>query len=108
MERDEPELAATLPTADRGGPHPSGTRIGRYVVRKRLGAGGMGIVYEAWDPDLGRRVALKLIHADKSGSKPEASARLLREAQTMARLSHPNIVTVHDVGAIEGDVFIAM
>jgi tetratricopeptide (TPR) repeat protein len=87
-----------------------GTAVGRYLVLGRLGAGGMGIVYEAWDPELDRRVALKLLHAvDDEDSRASAGrARLLREAQAMARLSHPNVLVVHDVGTHQGRVFVAM
>jgi hypothetical protein len=83
-----------------------GDRIGRYIVLDKLGAGAMGIVVAAYDPALDRRVAIKLIH---DPGAPNAH-RKLREAQTLARLSHPNVVAVHDVGEIEGDavVFIAM
>ena len=67
-------------------------RIDRFIVLERLGAGGMGVVLEAYDPDLDRRVAIKVLkHSD---SDSEARARLLREAQSMARLSHPNVVAV--------------
>jgi tetratricopeptide (TPR) repeat protein/predicted Ser/Thr protein kinase len=83
-----------------------GTLIERYVVIGRLGAGGMGSVYGAYDGQLERRVAIKLLHPDARGA--DGHARLLREAQAMARLTHPNVVTVYDVGAFGDDVFIAM
>jgi len=94
---------ATLPseTADPSQLLP-GAQIDRYVIESRLGAGGMGVVYVARDPDLGRRVALKVLRA----GAPDH--RLLREAQSLARLSHPNVVAVHDVGAHDGQTFIAM
>ena len=90
-----------------------GGTIGRYVVVDRLGAGGMGVVYAAYDPDLDRKVALKLLHPHQrgpgdSGADNPAAQRLLREAQAMARLDHPNVVTVHDVGTFGGSVFVAM
>ena len=87
-----------------------GARIGRYVVLDLLGSGGMGVVYAAWDPELDRKVALKLLRAELSAESQasDGSARLLREAQAMARLSHPNVITVHDVGALAGQVFVAM
>jgi len=69
--------------------------IARYVVIEELGAGAMGVVYRAHDPDLGRQVAIKLVHA---GSSAARSTRLLREAQAIARVAHPNIVAIHDVG----------
>jgi tetratricopeptide (TPR) repeat protein len=79
----------------------AGTTIGRYVVIERLGAGGMGVVYAALDPDLNRKVAVKLV---TSGDQ----ARVMREAQALARLSHPNVVSIHDVGTVHHRVFIAM
>ncbi|MCA9650412.1 MAG: serine/threonine protein kinase [Myxococcales bacterium] len=84
-----------------------GDRLGRYVVLDTLGRGGMGIVYAAYDPDLDRKVALKLLLPGRDGG--EASRRrLLREAQAIARLSHPNVVAVHDVGTVDEQVFVAM
>ena len=81
-------------------------RLGRYLVIGRLGAGGMGVVVAAYDPELDRKLAIKLIHAGRDDE--EARARLLREAQAMARLAHPNVVAVHDVGVFAGQVFVAM
>ncbi len=83
-----------------------GTTIGRFVVVGRLGAGGMGTVYAAFDAQLQRRVAIKVLRPDARGT--DGHARLLREAQAMARLAHPNVVTVHEVGAYGDDVFLAM
>lgn len=87
-----------------------GATVGRYVVVSTLGAGGMGVVYGAYDPELDRRVALKLLRAELagSGSLDEAKARLVREAHALARLSHPNVVAIHDVGEHEGAVWLAM
>ena len=79
-------------------------RIGRYVLLERIGAGGVGIVYAAWDPVLSRRVALKLL---RSGTG-ESQERLVREAQAMARLSHPNVVQVFDAGIVDERAFVAM
>lgn len=87
-----------------------GTNVGRYVALDHLGEGGMGVVYRAFDPELDRMVALKLLHTSSTtgGTIGEASW-LLREAQALARLSHPNVVIVHDVGVVRDDqVFIAM
>jgi len=81
-------------------------QIGRYRLGERLGAGGMGIVFAARDTSLDRPVALKLL---RPGYEMDAAAeRLQREARAMARLSHPNVVTVFDVGTHEGAVFVAM
>ncbi|MBL8951359.1 MAG: tetratricopeptide repeat protein [Myxococcaceae bacterium] len=87
-----------------------GSTLSRYVVLERLAEGGMGEVYAAYDPDLDRKVALKLLKSDFAGSDTagELRMRMLREAQAMAKLSHPNVVTVHDVGLIDDQVFIAM
>ena len=112
----------------------SGDRVGRYLVLDRLGAGGMGVVYSAYDPELDRKVAIKLLlprplahtrpmeraygeamhrlfgdpqPTPDSAPDPEQQ-RLLREAQATAQLNDPNVVTVHDVGEHEGHVFVAM
>ena len=89
-----------------GGARDVADRYGRYVVLSCLGAGGMGEVFAAWDPELDRRVALKRLKVDDG--REGHRARLIREAQAMARLRHPNVVAVHDVGSREGEVFIAM
>ena len=78
-------------------------RIGRFTVLERLGEGGMGVVYAAYDELLDRKVALKLLH--HGGYDDD---RLLREAQAMARLTHPNIVSVYEVGSLGARRFIAM
>ena len=86
-----------------------GDAVGRYLVLDRLGAGGMGVVYTAYDPELDRRIALKLLApALESTGATAGRARLVREAQAMARVTHPNVVTVHDVGEHDGQVFVAM
>ena len=82
-----------------------GDRVGRYRILGWIGRGGMGEVYEAEDPELGRRVALKLVHTLGSA---EHERRLLREANLMAQLAHPNVVAVHDAGSDQGRAFIAM
>ena len=84
-----------------------GDSIGRYIVLDTLGIGGMGEVYAAFDPKLDRRVALKLLRANARDSE-EGHTRLLREAQAIARVAHPNVVAVHDVGTYGQRVFIAM
>src|SRR3954470_24688764 len=80
------------------------TRVGRFVITRRLGAGATGAVYEAQDPELHRRIALKLLHRPHH----DDSLRLLREAQALARVQHPSVVVIHDVGVTEQGVFIAM
>ena len=86
-----------------------GARVGRYLIDERLGAGGMGVVYAALDTELDRRVALKLLRPDRRGRVHAGGReRLLQEARTLARLAHPNVVTVFDVGVHEGQVFVAM
>ncbi len=85
------------------------TRIGRFVVLSRVGMGGMGVVYEAYDPRLDRRVALKVMRDDVVRSRRrKQQAQLLREARAMARLSHPNVVAIYDAGTVDGQVFVAM
>lgn len=89
---------------------PPGTQVGRYKILEVLGVGGMAIVYRARDPYLSRDVALKLLHEHRR-LLPQAShdyGRLLREAQALAKLSHPNVVAAFDVGAHDGAVFLAM
>lgn len=87
-----------------------GKRVGRYEIRERLAEGGMGAVYAAFDPQLGRRIALKFVRVrgQSRAAQRDARDRLMREAQAIAQLSHPNVVAAHDVGTIDGDVFIAM
>src|SRR5262245_20140229 len=82
-----------------------GERVGRYEIRSVLGVGGMGVVYEAHDETLGRRVAVKLVRPDLVDV---AGADLLVEAQAMARLAHPNIAVVHDVGWSGGRLYVCM
>jgi tetratricopeptide (TPR) repeat protein len=116
-------LRARTPVSDslattliRHAPHPpaeatlqQGTPVGRYVVKEWLGAGGMGVVYSAHDPELDRRVALKLLRVGALGlDAQEGRAHLLREAQAMARVSHPHVVSVYDVGTFGEQVFLAM
>ncbi|MDB4958707.1 MAG: serine/threonine protein kinase [Myxococcales bacterium] len=86
-----------------------GDRVGRYLVLSTLGAGGMGVVFSAYDPQLDRKIALKLLRANLGGTAKEARARLKREAQAIAQLNHPNVVGVYDVGETDdGDVYVAM
>ncbi len=83
-------------------------QIGRYRVLRELGKGGMGVVYEAHDPVLDRAVAIKLVRAGRHLRGTKARARLIREAQTIAQLSHPNVVAVFEVGTHGDELFIAM
>jgi len=85
---------------------PAPNRVGRYRVEHRVGRGAMGDVYAARDDELGRRVAIKLVRADKVSSR--ARQRLLDEAAALARLSHPNVVDVFDVGTEGSHVYVAM
>src|SRR3954465_7669827 len=89
---------------------PRGATIGRYVVLGLVGRGGMGEVYAAYDPELDRKVAVKLLRVKPGNgvSRHEGRQRTLREAQAIARLSHPNVVVVFDVGTFQEQVFIAM
>ena len=80
----------------------------RYEISDLIGAGGMGVVYQAYDVQLQRKVALKVLHSTPRGDASSAQARLLSEARAMAQLSNPNVVHVYDVGAFDDQVFIAM
>jgi eukaryotic-like serine/threonine-protein kinase len=82
-------------------------QVGRYRIHERLGRGGMATVFKAHDPGIGRDVAIKFLHASLC-EEPEYRARFLSEARAAGGLSHPNIVTVHDVGEIDGRPYMAM
>jgi serine/threonine protein kinase len=110
---DDVTVAALPPETILGGPEGSspsderprptpGMVLGRYMLLSELGSGGMGVVMAAYDRELDRRVALKLL---RSGS---GEARMRREAQALAQLQHPSVVTVYEVGSIDGQPFIAM
>jgi serine/threonine protein kinase len=104
-EKLSPSQVAARPTRTLG----VGDRVGRYLVLTTLGTGGMGVVFAAYDPQLDRKVALKLLRAGLNYSTKEARTRLRREAQAIAQLSHPHVVGVYDVGETdEGDLYIAM
>jgi len=87
--------------------YPAGTKVAQYLIVEKIGAGGMGEVYLAQDNKLNRPVALKFLPIQYV-SDPECKARFMREAQSAARLSHPNIVTIYEVGEFEGRPFFAM
>ncbi len=101
---DERQRAVRVRDLGRGEP------VGRYIVIDKIGAGGMGVVFSAYDPELDRRVALKLLRSGTYGAplSSSAAARLQSEARAMAKLSNPHVVTVFDVGTIDDSVFIAM
>jgi tRNA A-37 threonylcarbamoyl transferase component Bud32 len=113
---DEDELARTATAAGdaaSGDARPATTpldapTLGRYRLEHKLGEGGMGVVHAAFDPDLERRVALKVLRVDDRSGSNEARQRLLREARAMARLTHPNVVVVHEVGNAHGRDYVAM
>ncbi len=88
------------------GPSEPVVQVGRFQVQKLLGTGGMGVVFAASDPQLGRTVALKLLQPLAAGER--ARERLLREAQAMARLQHPNVVAVHEAGMYGEQVYLVM
>ncbi len=101
--------ASTVLPSSSGSPELGrGATLGRYLVIERLGAGGMGVVYAAYDPELDRKVAVKLLRSEGAGDPELGRARLIREAQAMAKLAHPNVVAVHDVGTFGEQVFVAM
>jgi tRNA A-37 threonylcarbamoyl transferase component Bud32/tetratricopeptide (TPR) repeat protein len=107
------ELLAAIPSgASPAASLPRGLSVGRYVILGLVGRGAMGEVYAAYDPELDRKIALKLLSSPSTWSAPSESTaargRLLREAKAIARLSHPNVVVVHDVGMLEQRVFLAM
>ncbi len=109
-----PSLAGVSPTIPAAGDahidlH-RGDEVGRFMILDRLGHGGMGVVFAAYDPKLDRKVALKLLRSSDDHSTPpdQAQARLLREAQAIAQQSHPNVISVYDVGTYRSEVYIAM
>ena len=119
--RDEDTLAATSADSSVGGrtedsrlsgrapERERGELVGRYVILAKLGAGGMGVVYAAYDPELDRKVAVKLLLGASDGpGESLGRARMLREAQSLAKLAHPHVVAIHDVGEDGGQVFLAM
>jgi tetratricopeptide (TPR) repeat protein/predicted Ser/Thr protein kinase len=81
-------------------------QLGRYVIERRLGAGGMGVVYTAFDAELSRQVAIKLVRTDQESEREQQ--RLREEARALAQLSHPNVVQVHEVGVHDGQLYLVM
>ncbi len=116
-EASAPDTSTAPTRLDTGAPtqplHPEapalrpGDRLGRYVIEAPLGEGGMGVVYAARDPGLGRTVALKLLRPGAGGAD-EGRARLVREAQAMASLSHPNVLPLFELGTEDARVFLVM
>ena len=112
MKTQEDGLRPTEPATpdarhhDGGDKLPPGTRVDRYEILYARGSGGMGVVYEARDTRLGRLVGLKLMRPHRDPDAAEI--RLLREAQAMARITHPNVMTIYDVGTFEGRLYYAM
>ena len=110
---DEASAGGAPPAADRALAATRldrGAKVGRYTVLEVVGAGGMGVVFAAYDPELDRKIALKLLRLDRASDAAGESlkARLLREAHAMARLAHPNVISIYDVGMVGDRVFIAM
>jgi len=91
----------TLPSARPAPPRQKGSQVGRYLLLDAIGAGGMGVVYSAYDPVLERKLALKLVRSETPNAS-EVTERLLREGKSIAQLAHPNIVAVFDMGTTEG------
>src|SRR4051812_8498962 len=102
--------AAVSQTGVEERPVQRGDSIGRYVVLHEVGRGGMGVVYAAYDAELDRKVAIKVLRGSSGNAARDhdRQARLLREAQAMARIDHPNVLSVFDVGTFRNQVFVAM
>ncbi len=102
------ELDATRPTSRLRGTASAleaGATVSRFTLLEPLGAGGMGVVWAAYDPHLDRKIALKFVRADLA--QPEMLARLEREAKAVARVTHPNVVAIHDIGADDDRIYFA-
>lgn len=85
-----------------------GIPFGRYLITGKLGAGGMGKVYVAWDEQLSREVVIKLLHRDPSRDERDAAHVLLNEARIVSKIEHPNIVRIYEIGEVAGTLFIVM
>jgi len=103
---DRTEIGLTAPAHSSAPSSGAATRLGHFLLLRELGAGAMGVVYAAYDEKLDRRLAIKLLHTGPGDT--EGRARSLREAQAMARLSHPNVVQIYEVGLLADQVFVAM
>lgn len=84
------------------------TRIGHFTLLDQLGSGGMGSVFAAYDEKLDRRVALKLVHSKRNSDSNIRNQRTIQEARSVARISHQNVISVHEIGETNGSVYIAM
>ena len=104
LEETMASQAGTQPAGQRTKLLPVGKQLGKYTLEDRLGAGAMGVVYRAQDAELGRSVAIKVLHRPDEA----LTERLVREARSMAQVSHPNVVAVYDVGDRDGTTYIAM
>ncbi|MEM6991462.1 MAG: serine/threonine-protein kinase [Myxococcota bacterium] len=106
---DDLEAARALAAVERslfgGGQSQAAPSIGRFALRERIGHGGMGVVYAAWDPELSRKVAVKVVRPDTHHT---TGAQLIAEARALAQIEHPNVVTIYDAGETGGRVWIAM
>jgi tetratricopeptide (TPR) repeat protein len=104
----------TLETSEPGKGQPGepdlrrGSVVGRYVIIDPLGSGGMGVVFAAYDPELNRKIAIKLLKPGVGRDLSARRLRLIREAQALAQLSHPNVIAIYDVGTFGDQVFMAM
>jgi len=88
-------------------PHSKPTKLGKYEIVEVIGRGGMGVVYKATDPEIGRLVGIKMMTSAVI-SDPDLLKRFYREAQSSGRLQHPNIVTIYDLGVHEGTPYLVM
>src|SRR6185503_13414094 len=98
MERDREDPVRTAtdePSAPGSSAESVDVVLGRYRIEREIGSGAMGVVYGAFDPELERRIALKVLRNATASREPKE--RLLREARALARLTHPNVVTVYEV-----------
>src|SRR5437868_124581 len=111
MESSSSPSVTSPERSDDASPFKLDTRLGRYDLIGVLGRGGMGVVFEAFDPALDRPVAVKVLsahHASNAAGIAGAARRLAREGVIMARLAHPNVIRVYDVGIEAGHTFVAM
>ncbi len=104
LEHTQAPSQPSAPASSQRNTYARGSSVARYEIRDLLGSGGMGLVYLAFDAELDRQVALKVLHT----STEHSGRRILREARAMARVSHPHVVQVHEVGEYEGGSYVAM